>query len=217
MAKFQELQEQASNSAEALPTLRATPGKIVTAQEITSNIGSDTFTIKDFLVQYYVYEDRLPPADWTIHGDSVANISGLECTKATATVREREWHVWFATDIPYPAGPWFLTGLPGLVVLAKDADDQVSYELSAFHGAHEKDVVLDENEAIAKYAMSYTKTTTLSKEGFFKLRDRAQKNPEGFRKAQSIAVIGVQDYGLLNSRSWTSSIPNPIDLEEIKK
>ncbi len=214
VGKFQELREMSRNSTERLPTLSASPGKIVTAQEIFREIGSPIFKVKDFLSQYYEYEETIPRINWAIQEDSVGNVAGVECVKAIAFVKGREWHVWFAPDIPFPVGPWFLGDLPGLIVLAKDKGGEVSFELTSFQQAAEKDAFLEENVQIAPFAQHYTESKAVSKNDFFTLRNRALKNPEAFRKAQAAVVMGIQDYGLLNSQSWISVIQNPINLNE---
>ena len=216
LAKYEELQSLMANSADRTPTVSAPPGKIVTPQEITRNTGDERYSTTDFLVQYYTYTEPSPQIDWQIHNDSVKQILDFACTKASATFRGRQWEVWFSTDVPYPEGPWLLTGLPGLIIQAEDTTGQVKYELTALENGETSDPVLAENDAIAEFISAYTKNTEISKDEFFVLKKKALKNPTSFRNAQSSLVMGVQDYGLLNNNSWAQTIPNPVDLTELE-
>lgn len=59
-----------------------------------------------------------PDIAWTLSDDTLT-VSGYLCQQATATFREVEWHVWYTEEIPSSAGPWRLSGLPGMIVEAK--------------------------------------------------------------------------------------------------
>ncbi|MBD8081278.1 GLPGLI family protein [Chryseobacterium caseinilyticum] len=49
--------------------------------------------------------------------------------KATTNFGGREWTAWFTKEIPLSEGPYKFTGLPGLVVLLKDSNDQFDFSL----------------------------------------------------------------------------------------
>ena len=68
-----------------------------------------------------MYEETLPEIDWELQ-DSVSNICGHPCRGARTTFRGRAYYVFYAEDIPVSAGPWKLSGLPGLILHA-DVDD----------------------------------------------------------------------------------------------
>jgi len=74
----------------------------------------------------WCYEDTLESPLWSIT-DSVREINGLQCIKAVASFRGREWIAWFSPDIPLNEGPWKLWGLPGLIVMAHDAKGHYQY------------------------------------------------------------------------------------------
>src|SRR5690606_3979097 len=114
-----EIQNLMANSGEDIPTVSAPPGSIVTPQEITRTSGAEEFSVTDFLVQYYTYTEPVQQIEWQIHSDSVKQILDFACTKASADFRGRQWEVWFTSDVPYPEGPWLLTGLPGLIIQAE--------------------------------------------------------------------------------------------------
>ena len=75
----------------------------------------------------FVYEEECPELEWTISSET-ETILGYECTKATASFRGRTWYAWFTMDIPLNYGPWKLSGLPGLILKAEDADQYFTYE-----------------------------------------------------------------------------------------
>lgn len=71
--------------------------------------------------------DSTAVQDWELL-DGSEIIAGMECRKARANFRGREWIVWYAQDIPYSAGPWKLGGLPGLILKAESADGEYKME-----------------------------------------------------------------------------------------
>ena len=73
------------------------------------------------------YEEPLDTPRWEIT-DSVMVIDGINCVKATADYRGREWTAWFAPEIPFNEGPWKLWGLPGLIVRAYDSKGHYRFE-----------------------------------------------------------------------------------------
>ena len=73
------------------------------------------------------YEEPLDTPRWEIT-DSVMVIDGINCVKATADYRGREWTAWFAPEIPFNEGPWKLWGLPGLIVRAYDSKGHYRFD-----------------------------------------------------------------------------------------
>ena len=63
-----------------------------------------------------LYEETLSEIKWELSTESTVTICGLQCTKATGTFRGRSYTAWFTPDIPSPAGPWKLGGLPGVIL-----------------------------------------------------------------------------------------------------
>ena len=60
--------------------------------------------------------------------DETKTLLGIECRKAQCRFRGRNWTVWYAPEIPVPAGPWKLGGLPGLIVQAESADKEYAID-----------------------------------------------------------------------------------------
>lgn len=72
--------------------------------------------------QTFRFEDKIPYIEWQIQNES-KSILGYTCQKAIGQLYNREWTVWFTMDIPVSEGPWLLSGLPGLILEANDADN----------------------------------------------------------------------------------------------
>jgi len=73
--------------------------------------------------QFQVNE-TMPLINWQISSDT-ASFGGLHCQKATTRFKGREYTAWFCPDLPLPAGPLKLNGLPGVIVQACDAKKEV--------------------------------------------------------------------------------------------
>ena len=74
----------------------------------------------------YYYEEEIPKIEWMV-GDSTKTILGYECFDATTYFHGRRWTVWFTPDIPIVAGPWKLSGVPGLILEATAEGGQYSF------------------------------------------------------------------------------------------
>ena len=74
-----------------------------------------------------VSADSIGNIAWSIEVDSVKNLLGYECVKATADYHGRKWTVWFAPEIPVSDGPWKLHGLPGLILEAVEPSGQHAF------------------------------------------------------------------------------------------
>lgn len=71
----------------------------------------------------------IPVIDWQISDDTLTIAEHL-CHSATATFAGVTWNVWFTEDIATTAGPWKLGGLPGLIMVATDADSIHSFRFN---------------------------------------------------------------------------------------
>jgi len=84
------------------------------------------FFTKERLYNNYIIEEPTPKLNWKITKDT-ASFSGIQCRKATATFKGRNWIAWFAKDLPFQSGPWKLSGLPGLIIEAYDDKKDVQF------------------------------------------------------------------------------------------
>jgi len=72
-------------------------------------------------------KERITKISWEIDVNEKKMIIGYNCTKATVTFRGRQYIVWFTEEIPFKFGPWKLNGLPGMILDAYDAYNEVSF------------------------------------------------------------------------------------------
>lgn len=77
----------------------------------------------------YLILDTLPKINWQIFEDR-KTILNYVCQKAIGTFRGRTYIAWFTIDLPMPAGPWKLNGLPGIILSANDDKNEVFFEAS---------------------------------------------------------------------------------------
>ena len=86
--------------------------------------GNLTFT--DRIYKDFKYTEPMVRPVWKLEeGDTT--IVEYVCHKATTHFKGRTWHVWYAPDIPISEGPWKLSGLPGLILAAKDSEELFSF------------------------------------------------------------------------------------------
>jgi GLPGLI family protein len=75
----------------------------------------------------YIVEDQSINFGWQITEER-KNIGGYECIKAVSQpFRGRVYEAWFAPAIPVSDGPWKLSGLPGLILEAKDDKNEIFF------------------------------------------------------------------------------------------
>jgi len=67
--------------------------------------------------------DTPPKIDWHITNEN-KEIGDYLAIKAEARFRGRDYEAWFTPEIPIPAGPWKLFGLPGLILEVTDKEKQ---------------------------------------------------------------------------------------------
>ncbi|WP_336517276.1 GLPGLI family protein [Pollutibacter soli] len=81
------------------------------------------FIEPDFTGRSSYYRDTLHPMTWELKNET-QKIGDFECQKATTVFRGRSYTAWFSPSIPIPNGPWKMGGLPGLImVLYEDNND----------------------------------------------------------------------------------------------
>ena len=73
-------------------------------------------------------EEEYISQDWKL-ADSTKIIHGYQCRLAECHFRGRNYHAWFAPEIPLNEGPWKFNGLPGLILEVYDTQDHYHFTL----------------------------------------------------------------------------------------
>ncbi len=201
------------------------------------------FYTKERLLTNYLIEEDAPKINWKITKDT-ASFSGINCQKALANFKGRNWIAWFAPELPFQSGPWKLNGLPGLIVEAYDQTQTVKFQFAGFETIADENLTnLSSNAPIDgigsvkiigldggnPYLGTEVKlpadAVITSRKNLDKLKEARDKDPQGFMNAQ-MAAQGISFGGATNVRRTTSSsgaaspakiiINNPIELPETK-
>ena len=78
--------------------------------------------------KHYLVRETVPRIPWKLTGRT-RQIGSYACQEATAAFRGRIFRVWFCPAVAVSAGPWKLSGAPGLIVYAADELGEVSFLL----------------------------------------------------------------------------------------
>ena len=77
--------------------------------------------------EIYLVKEKLSKINWQISSQEQDTVLGQLCHKVIGDFRGRTYTVWFAPNIAVRFGPWKIQGLPGLILKAKDNDNQVDF------------------------------------------------------------------------------------------
>ena len=70
----------------------------------------------------FIVKDSYDAFNWTIK-DDYKIILGYNCQKAMLNYRGRNYTAYFTTEIPFNAGPWKFSGLPGTILEIKEENN----------------------------------------------------------------------------------------------
>ncbi len=96
----------------------------------------------------YIITDSLPNIQWNITKEE-KHIANYRVLKATTKFRGRNWEAWFTPDIPVSAGPWKLSGLPGLILQAYDTTKTYQFVAKKINYADFKPPIFSTNKKVA--------------------------------------------------------------------
>ena len=100
---------------------------------------------KENIYTNYLIDEPFPVIKWKISSDTMT-IRNLACQKATAHFKGRDYTAWFCPDLPYRAGPWKLSGLPGLIVEAHDTKNEVIFKFDGIDPITKADKAVKDDE-----------------------------------------------------------------------
>lgn len=99
--------------------------------------------------------------------EGTKTIGPFLCHKATTELSGRTYTVWYTNEIPIPAGPFKLVGLPGLVLSAEDSTGDVKIELVAIQKSNKGIEDLNLKKENISDVKSYNKFLELVKASFY--------------------------------------------------
>ncbi|RYG22345.1 MAG: GLPGLI family protein [Chitinophagaceae bacterium] len=175
----------------------------------------------------YETEQSADKIAWKISNETL-NLEGIQCKKATARYKGRDWTVWFAEELPFASGPWKLVGLPGLVLQAHDENKEIRFDFAGLEKIEAKPKsavdpsdnfgvgtigssnVLEEDEI--KLPIKNVVKTTITE--LARLKKARAADPQGFLRAQ---LSGAGITGEVSSSARPTNAPkktiinNPIE------
>jgi GLPGLI family protein len=185
-------------------------------------------TKDQLMANSYAIEGPMPVIEWKTTGDT-ATFGGLHCQKATGHFKGRDYIAWFCPDLPVHTGPWKLNGLPGVIVDARDAKNQVIFKFDGVEKAiptppkngpavDKKDLPpilrdLDDDMNLIAPPSGSIKTT---QKDFDKLQEAMRKNPNGVVEAVNAGNGPKMDHIKMPPHFKGPVINDPMELPERK-
>ncbi|OQP59839.1 GLPGLI family protein [Niastella populi] len=134
--------QQAQQQTQAMPTkapaastkvqyggvpLKVNRSGVAMQEEVMKDQARHTMeTIGLINIKANIVESPLPAINWMLKPEK-KNIDKYTCQKAVGNYAGREYEAWFTPELPYHDGPWKLNGLPGLILEARDATNEVAF------------------------------------------------------------------------------------------
>lgn len=117
--------------------------------EVWTNYPDGKMTVRDIIppTHYEANEDLERPT-WTVWEQDTLTINGYRCKTARCEYLGQGWTVRYTEEIPVVAGPWKLSGLPGLILEAESRDDIHHFIMEGLENV--KTPVFYEHNAITK-------------------------------------------------------------------
>lgn len=152
-----------------------------------------------FLSNVYIFNDTIPIIDWAISEDTKM-IGEFKCQKAIGVLAGRKYEAWFSLDLAISAGPWKLSGLPGLILEATDSKQQVKFLFAS--------LIKSENvNTYISLPMAAIKTT---KTEFKKMIAAYSENPGAFANNSGLDIKIDRKSGSSNKNVFN----NPLEISD---
>lgn len=149
------------------------------------------------------YNEKNLALIWKI-SEQIRTIGGYLCYEAETHFGGRVWQVWFTPEVSVDAGPWKLSGLPGLILEASDASNDYQFK---FRG------ITQMLEPILRHKYN---TKLVSKKHWLQYEKTLYQAPKTILQAAANAIFYTYDSDtdevITLNDNWT--IPyNPIERE----
>lgn len=174
------------------PMLIVGKGGVAINEETSKDFSKDKIStdIKLGLRTYHV-ETKLPRISWSVQSET-KKIGNYTCQKASGEFGGRNYEAWFTTEIPYRDGPWKLSGLPGLILEARDTAGEIAF---VFKEISKND---DDGETTNSFLFSPYSINTNARDLLI-ARKAFETDPEGVMGAQApnarLAIRNLDDPG----------------------
>lgn len=110
-----------------IPGLRVNNQGVLIQEEIIKKMRNDQMFVNGhFGLKIYTVETQIPHIKWEIKSDK-KTIGGFNSQKAVGDYGGRTYVVWFTSELPFRDGPWKLSGLPGLILEARDTNNEIRF------------------------------------------------------------------------------------------
>ena len=203
-ARKNELERLKTIPAASMPTVAGGPmltvGKsgAMIIEEIVKYISEKIISVEANLgLKSYHAEAQLQEIIWNVLPET-KKIGNYVCQKATGSYGGRKYNAWFTKDIPFQDGPWKLHGLPGLILEASDAANEISFTFKEISENNDADLFVQS-------FMNSQNSITAKIEDLNKAKKAFEIDPEG--------VMGAQ---APNARLYVRNIDNPTDKKVVK-
>lgn len=90
----------------------------------------------------YEYREKVEKIEWRLTNHT-QEICGYLCSSAETSYGGRVWRVWFSPEVPISSGPWLLSGLPGMILLAEDSEGDFRFEMEGISQQREEIRIYD--------------------------------------------------------------------------
>lgn len=109
------------------PMLLVGKAGVAIQEEVIKDISKRKLeTIGRIAFKTYFTTTDLPVINWVLQNEKKM-IGKYTCQKAVGSYAGRVYEAWFTPDLPISDGPWKLSGLPGLILEAHDAANEVVF------------------------------------------------------------------------------------------
>lgn len=144
------------------PTLFVGRSGILIKEEVMKNMPGRKMAMNGIIgTNIYTVETALPAIKWTLQPEK-KTIDKYTCQRAMGQYAGRVFEAWFAPDLPYPDGPWKLSGLPGLILEARDTTNEVAFTFKTITRNDDAEAkvisLLNDGEAIKTNLKSYNRS-----------------------------------------------------------